>query len=82
MPMSNCQLYCSCECQKTAAMERKRELKYEREQWELNITKRKAAPSNSIEDVMRFADEYKTKHGRYIQYGEAVQLMEGGKDDG
>lgn len=74
-PMANSQMYCSYECKKKRRMERERERN-------LNNKKKKAAPFPSIEEVMRFAVEYEKKHGRYIHYGEAVQLMEGGKIDG
>ena len=76
--MSHAQLYCSHECKRAAKREREREIRAERKQWDLNIKNKKPAPVHSIEDVMRFADEYCKKHGRYIQYAEAVRLMERG----
>ena len=70
---SNRQVYCSSECK---AIEEKRR------QREYGKKKEKKLPAVSIEDVVRFTEEYRKKYGKYLHYGEAVILMERSKDNG
>ena len=68
--------YCSDECRRKGKNANERNRK--------NKAKVKVKPSSasaSIEDVVRFAEDFRKKHGRYIHYGEAVLLMERRKDN-